>query len=72
MSSGGGGGEGGGVVNSDRDYVKQILCPSSECFHFFLLCPSGVEPMDNYFFSRFDRSLFTHTKCHSPSMTFIY
>ena len=36
-----GGGEG-GIVNSDRDYVKQILGPSSECFHFFFSCPAGI------------------------------
>lgn len=61
-------GGGGSVVNSDRDYVKQILVPSSECFHFVLLCPAGVEPTDNYFPSRFDRSiLHTHwmpLACH--------
>lgn len=58
----------GSVVNSDRDYVKQILRPSSECFHFFLLCPAGAEPMDNYFFLKIRWvSLHTHympLACH--------
>lgn len=48
---------GGGIVIRDRDYVKQILGPLSECFHLFLLCPARIELMDDYFSSN---------ACHNP------
>lgn len=50
MSSDGGGGRR-GIMNSNRDYVKQILRPSSECFHFFsFYVLQGFEPTGNDFF----------------------
>lgn len=56
-----------GVGMGHREWW-QGLC-ETECSHFFLLCAAGVEPMDNYFFSRFDRSVFSRTDCHLPVTT---
>lgn len=62
----------GGIMNSDRDYVKQILSPSSECFHFFpFMSCRGLSPRAMIFFPRFDSSVFTHIKCRSPVTTLV-
>lgn len=64
--------ERGGAAWSDRDYVKQILSPSTECCLFFPLCPPGVDPMDNYLFLMIWLVTFRHmlnTTCPLPLST---